>query len=129
FYVLDRRNFCRAPKEVREKETAKEQWRFEGLANMFFLAIILGAVFINRPSYLREGLMLAAAAGSYFTTSKRVHEANDFNFHPVVEVVILFIGIFATMMPALDWLGNNAKDLLGSNPSYGLFYWGTGTLS
>ena len=48
--------------------------------------------------------MLAAAAGSYFTTQKSVHAANDFNFHPIQEVAILFAGIFATMMPALDWL-------------------------
>jgi Na+/H+ antiporter NhaD/arsenite permease-like protein len=33
------------------------------------------------------------------------------------------------MMPALDWLGLHAKDLLGSNPSPGIFFWGTGGLS
>jgi Na+/H+ antiporter NhaD/arsenite permease-like protein len=33
------------------------------------------------------------------------------------------------MMPALDWLGLHAKDLLGANPSPGIFYWGTGILS
>jgi len=48
-------------------------------------------------------LMLAAAAGSYFTTRESVHKANHFNFQPIQEVAILFIGIFATMIPALDW--------------------------
>lgn len=129
FYVVDRSNFIRAPRAVREKETAQETWRFDGLANLFFLAVILGAVFLNRPLFLREGLMLAAALGSYYTTRPQVHAANQFNFHPIQEVAILFIGIFATMMPALDWLGLNARSLLGANPAPGLFYWGTGALS
>ncbi len=127
FYVVDSINFRRAPRAVRERETAREEWRFEGLANLFFLAVILGAVFINHPLFLREGLMVAAAAGSYFTTRRRIHEANHFNFHPIQEVAILFIGIFATMIPALDWLKLNAG--LVEHPTAGLFYWSTGFLS
>jgi Na+/H+ antiporter NhaD/arsenite permease-like protein len=129
FYAVDRLNFMRAPRRVRELETARERWRFDGLGNVFFLAVILFAVFVKRPAFLREALMLAAAAGSYFTTKKNVHEANHFSFDPVREVAILFVGIFATMMPALDWLGGNAGALLGQNPLAGFFYWGTGTLS
>ena len=129
FYVLDRINFSRAPREIRELETAHETWRFEGLSNLFFLAIILGAVFIRKPPMLREAIMVAASFGSYYTTRKQVHESNHFNFHPIQEVAILFIGIFATMMPALDWLGLHAHTLLGENPVSGLFYWGSGSLS
>ena len=108
FYVVDSLNFRRAPREVRARETAHEQWRFQGLGNLCFLAVVLGAVLVNHPRFLREALMVAAAAGSYFTTAKPVHEANDFNFAPIKEVAILFAGIFATMMPALDWLQSNA---------------------
>ncbi len=129
FYVVDKINFHRAPRRVRERENVTETWRFDGLANVFFLAVILGAVFVSRPVFLREALMLAAAIGSYFTTRKSVHVANDFNFHPIQEVAVLFAGIFATMMPALDWLGLHAKELLGANPSPGIFFWGTGGLS
>jgi Na+/H+ antiporter NhaD/arsenite permease-like protein len=106
-----------------------EVWGLEGLWNLAFLAVILGAVFISQPLFLREGLMLAAAAGSWFTTRKAVHEANQFDFHPIVEVAVLFLGIFATMMPALDWLQSHARAALGANPSPALFYWGSGTLS
>src|SRR2546428_697602 len=63
FYVVDRMNFARAPREVRERETIQETWRFEGLSNVFFLAVILGAVFISRPVFVREALMVAAAVG------------------------------------------------------------------
>ena len=112
FYVVDRINFARAPREIRAKETAHEQWRFEGLSNIFFLAVILAAVFINHPLFLREALMVAAAVGSYFHHQESVHEANHFDFHPIKEVAILFVGIFATMMPALDWLGTQCRHLL-----------------
>ncbi len=129
FYVVDKINFAKAPYAVREKEIANETWKVEGLVNLFFLAVILGAVFVEKPVFLREGLMIAAAVGSYFTTKKTVHEANGFNFHPAIEVAVLFAGIFTTMIPALAWLDHNASSLLGQNPSPGIFYFGTGTLS
>ena len=71
--------------------------------------------------------MVAAAAGSYFTTAKPVHVSNDFNFNPIKEVAILFAGIFATMLPALDWLQANAAQL--GHPAPGFFFWGSGALS
>ncbi len=128
FFVVDYRNYLRAPKDVRHKlAEGSDGWRFEGLGNLVFLGIILGAVFITTPPFLREALMIAAAAGSYFTTRKQTHEANHFNFHPIQEVAILFIGIFATMMPALDWLQLNASKL--GEPTAGFFFWGSGILS
>jgi len=127
FFVVDSINFRRAPLAVRQLETASEKWRFEGLTNLFFLGIILGATLINHPPFLREILMLSAAAGSYFTTKKSIHESNDFNFHPIKEVAILFAGIFDTMMPALDWLQSNTTHLGQANP--GFFFWSSGTLS
>lgn len=134
FFVVDYRNYLKAPKPVREKlAEPTDTWKFEGTSNLFFLAVILGSVFINHPLFLREALMIAAAIGSYYTTKKHVHQANDFNFHPVQEVAILFIGIFATMMPALDWLGanTNAEEVgklgLSLNPTF--FYFGSGILS
>jgi Na+/H+ antiporter NhaD/arsenite permease-like protein len=129
FYVLDSLNFRRAPEAVRQKETAHETWQFNGLANLGFLAVILGAVFISQPLFLREGLMVAAALGSYFTTKKSVHAANEFNFHPVTEVAVLFAGIFTTMLPALAWLEHHAGSVLGTSPAPAVFFWSTGALS
>jgi Na+/H+ antiporter NhaD/arsenite permease-like protein len=128
FYLVDARNYRRAPKLVREQLAEPEdQWRFEGLGNLGYLAIILGAVFINNPPLLREVLMLGAALGSWFTTRKSIHEANHFNFHPIKEVGILFVGIFATMMPALDYLRIHAAQMGTPTPAF--FYWSSGTLS
>jgi Na+/H+ antiporter NhaD/arsenite permease-like protein len=127
FHVLDRRNFLRAPPAVREAETAHETWKFEGLRNVGFLAVILVAIFLRHPPGLSEALMVAAAVGSYFATPKPVHQANDFNFQPIREVGWLFAGIFATMVPALDYLEVHSK-ALGLSSAMG-FFWFTGLLS
>ncbi|HEU5395859.1 MAG TPA: sodium:proton antiporter [Verrucomicrobiae bacterium] len=132
FYFIDRREFLKAAPPGAKEIPVPGRWQLDGLFNLVFLAIILGAVFITHPPFLREGLMIAAAAASYWTTQRHyqhVHVKNDFDFHPVKEVVILFAGIFSTMMPALDWLNAHARDLLGAHPSAGVFYWGTGGLS
>jgi Na+/H+ antiporter NhaD/arsenite permease-like protein len=128
FFVIDYRNYRRAPQRVRAQLAEPgDEWRFEGLGNVVFLGMILGAVFLTEPRFLREVLMIGAALGSYFTTRKTIHRANHFNFHPIREVAILFIGIFATMMPALDWLQLHAGKL--GHPSAGFFYFSSGTLS
>src|SRR5436190_459029 len=127
FYIMDSMNYRRAPEKVRaELEHTHEEWRFEGLGNIPFLLVILGAVFVKHPIFVREALMLAAAAGSWFTTKKSIHKANHFNFHPIEEVAILFIGIFATMMPVLDLVQAIAHRL--GHPTPGRFYWGCGLL-
>lgn len=129
FLVVDFRNYKRVPKPVRDEHTGHgEEFMIRGGFNAVFLAVILGAVlFAGEPPFLRELLLVAAAAGSYFLTPRSVHESNDFNFHPVKEVGILFVGIFATMMPALDWLSTNAKELGSPSPTF--FYFGSGILS
>ena len=50
---------------------------------MFFLAVILSAVFLDEPPFLREGLMIAATIGSLFTTRKDIHEANLVTLDPI----------------------------------------------
>jgi Na+/H+ antiporter NhaD/arsenite permease-like protein len=135
FYAMDSVNFRRAPKEVRELETAHEDWFFRGLLNVVWLAIVLGSVFL--PKNIQETtvlgifsvpalIMFAAAAASYFTTKKEVHESNDFNFGPVKEVGFLFIGIFLTMIPALQILQSGEAVKIDTPMQY---YFSTGALS
>jgi Na+/H+ antiporter NhaD/arsenite permease-like protein len=127
FFIVDYRNYLRAPREVREVAEPADQWRMTGLPNLVFLAVIIAAVFLTDPPLLRELIMIGAAFASYFTTGDTVHEANHFNFHPIREVAILFLGIFATMMPALDWLQIHAGRL--GHPDATLFYFAAGGLS
>lgn len=126
FYGLDRVNFARAAREV-QAAAEVERWRFDGLHNAVFLAVILGAVFIDEPAGLREAIMIGAAVASRRTTAREIYEANAFGFAPIKEVAWLFIGIFTTMAPLLDYLTINAG-ALGVKTETQL-YWLTGLLS
>ena len=125
FYGIDRQNFLRCPKEIRDQETAHETWKFDGMHNLLFFGVILGGVFCPTP--WREILMVGAALGSYFSTPARIHQANQFTFHPIQEVAWLFAGIFAAMVPALDYLQTNAASLGVSSPAQ--FFWFSGIFS
>ncbi len=128
FWVLDTRNFRRAPAEVRKKETGHEEsWTFSGAHNVLLLLVVIGSVFINDPPFLREAIMAAAAALSYKTTPDRVHKLNEFSFGPIREVAVLFLGIFATMIPALQWLEHHASEIGIQGASAA--YWTSGVLS
>jgi Na+/H+ antiporter NhaD/arsenite permease-like protein len=127
FYVFDKIDDMRETKPTREAELPPEQWKFEGAHNIFYLAIILLAVFLNNPPAIREVLMIGAAVASFYTTAPRIHKSNEFNFAPIKEVAWLFFGIFATMVPALDYLSTHAKEI-GIDTEL-KFYWLTGLLS
>jgi Na+/H+ antiporter NhaD/arsenite permease-like protein len=128
FYVMDHRDFHALPPAARHAaEAADEVGEVSGMQNVLFLVVILVAVFVTNPPLLREALMCLAAVGSYLTTKKEIHKKNDFNFIPIKEVAFLFFGIFATMVPALDWLERNAGAI--GIRSAGQFYWTTGFLS
>lgn len=128
FYLIDRENFLRAPRAVREEATSRERWGVEGLGNLAALGAILTAVFLPGP--WREILMVTAAFLSWYLTPRLTHQKNDFTFAPIKEVAWLFLGIFATMAPALDYLEHYAPQLAGSlgmGPLH--FYYLTGALS
>jgi Na+/H+ antiporter NhaD/arsenite permease-like protein len=129
FYLLDVYNFRKESLKTKKLSMEVDEPEVTGLHNIVFLLIILAAVFIERPAPLitREVLMWGAALASYLTTKKEIHEKNDFNFVPIKEVAILFAGIFATMIPALDWLELNAASLGIVTP--GQYFWGAGILS
>lgn len=117
-----------------------------GFRNFGWLAIIIIAVFIDPNifpewvpgiyyhgqtfSYIREIIMLSVAYFSYRFASKHALSANDFNFEPIREVAFIFIGIFGTMMPALELVGNFAQSEGGAALiTHNTLYWGTGLLS
>ena len=120
----------------------KPKTEFKGVINLFYLAIILFAVaFINpgqipemgehdAPIYmkfLREIVLVAVIVLSMLTTKRSVRADNHFTWAPIMEVAVLFIGIFATMTPAMIYLNANAASL-GLDESW-QFYYSTGMLS
>lgn len=128
FFVVDHREFRGLPAAQRHRiDDTGETAEISGWHNMFFLFIVLGAVVLPDAYFFREAVMITAAAASYRFTDRSIHQKNDFSFGPVKEVGILFLGIFVTMVPALEWIKISSPSL-GFDHA-GQFYWASGTLS
>lgn len=124
FFALDSMNLRASRKTSAESDLTS--WRCDGAHNSIFLFAILGAL-VAVPAGWREPLAVLIALGSYLGTPKRVREANNFTFAPLKEVGWLFLGIFGTMIPVLEFMERSAGRLgLNSNLT---FYWATGMLS
>jgi Na+/H+ antiporter NhaD/arsenite permease-like protein len=128
FWVIDARHFRRASPTLRVEAKAPDLARFAGGLNVALLAVVVGAVFIpGTVPWLREGVMLAAAAVSYRFTRPIIHEVNGFTFGPIREVAVLFAGIFLTMAPALETVAARGARLGLERPAQ--YYLVTGSLS
>ena len=64
---------------------------------------------------------------SWYTTPRSIHRANHFHFSPIIEVGALFLGIFITMVPALEILNARAAAFDLKAPWH--FFWMSGALS
>ena len=127
FWVFDRRSFARMPAPLQRSAEGEDVWQFRGAINVLFLLAIIGAVFLPETYFIRELTMLAAAVASYRLTPKRIHEENAFGFGPIKEVAFLFVGIFATMMPALGYLAQHGTEFGFTKPLQ--YYFASGSLS
>ncbi|MBQ1226610.1 MAG: sodium:proton antiporter, partial [Alistipes sp.] len=77
--------------------------------------------------FLREIVLITLTILSLATTKKSIRDDNKFSWDPILEVAYVFIGIFATMTPALIFLNANAASL-GINTPW-QFYYASGGLS
>ena len=152
FYVMDRMKYGTEINEGRRPpEDNHEAFGIDGAFNFVWLVLVIAIIFISglvgqlpsvremskssphaTEALLKVGqavLMLVVAGFSLKTTSQGVRKQNDFNYTPIIEVAVLFIGIFVTMIPAL-WI----LDELGRAGRLGLdqpwhFFWAAGGLS
>lgn len=121
FYLVD----LRAARGF-ANEGGPEKWHCFGKRNFFFMSILLLAL-IALPSIWREAAMIGVAFLSWWWTPSRIHRATAFSFAPLKEVAWLFLGIFGTMVPVLDYMESHAATLgLRSDAQ---FFWATGILS
>jgi len=137
FIIIDSRNIS-TTEDTNEKFSGKIE--FKGMRNVIYLLIIVASVFIDQqviswlPSFsplpigIREIIMLSMVVIAYRTADESILKANEFDFEPIKEVAYLFIGIFATMIPALQLISHEAN-ILGEKLTPGIFYWSTGILS
>jgi Na+/H+ antiporter NhaD/arsenite permease-like protein len=138
FFVFDWFNNKRHDNPVETEYSGKIE--FKGFRNLVFLAVIIMAVFLDPgvfswvpdwsplPFGIREIIMFAVIYFSYKQADAEILRANEFDFEPIKEVAYLFIGIFLTMVPALELIAEVARvdrQFLDA----GTFYWATGGLS
>ena len=129
------------PSDILVDETARRPLRLSGSINFVWLIGVVFCVALVKPGeeflglgfkpfpFMREAMMLVFVALSLRTTSKGIREANQFNYHAILEVAALFIGIFICMQVPIEIL-NGSGDYLKkviSSPTH--FFWATGGLS
>ena len=107
-------------------EAERRPLRLQGTLNFVWLAgVVLAVALLHAP--WREALILVVAGLSLRLTPREVHRENEFSAGPMIEVAVLFFGIFLTMIPALDILRSQGGELGVVKPWQ--FFWATGLLS
>jgi Na+/H+ antiporter NhaD/arsenite permease-like protein len=136
FYVFDYFN----KDSIDDSKEYSGKFVIKGTKNFIYLLIIIISVFIDPaviswvpslapfPFGIREIIMFTVMILAYKGTSQEILKANEFDFEPIKEVAYLFVGIFITMIPALQLISYESgvySDYLNA----GIFYWATGGLS
>ncbi|MBM2836876.1 MAG: putative Na+ antiporter precursor, partial [candidate division NC10 bacterium] len=144
FYLWDRRQFRRedvATREALKRDgAAQERLSVEGRVNLLLLLGVLAVALVVGRFGEEIGLqseharkwgqvigMGLLAMMSILMTRSETRAANRFTLHPIVEVAVLFAGIFAAMIPALAILEARGGQLGLREPWH--FFWVTGALS
>ncbi len=140
YYFIDRHLWKKESPEARYfDKTNVKPIRLEGKRNfIYLLGIVLAVAFINDRTlpiikempileHLRDFTMVIMVVLSLITTKKVIHAKNNFSWAPIVEVAYLFIGIFITMIPALEYLRHNAASFGLTHPWQ--LYYSSGILS
>jgi Na+/H+ antiporter NhaD/arsenite permease-like protein len=127
FFVWDSIQHARETLAALGRDRARiEPVRIRGLVNgLYLLGVVLAVAFLHEP--IRELVIVALAALSLWRTPREIRRANGFTAYPMVEVAVLFFGIFLTMIPALELLRLRGGELGVKEPWQ--FFWATGTLS
>lgn len=142
YYCWDR--FWAYPREAKRDIVADERrvrkLTFRGLwPNMLLLLGVVLAVAMLDPGkpipgtqwhpwlWLREIVQIILVGLSLILGSQAVRRDNHFTFAAIVEVAVLFLGIFICMQPALQILDVRGANLGVDTPSKA--FWFTGALS
>jgi Na+/H+ antiporter NhaD/arsenite permease-like protein len=138
YYLLDRYYYAReTPVSRKEDEEDYVPLGLSGKVNLLFLAGVIGAVLLSEPlhdvgaaigfPFVREAIMVTMAGLSLTVGSQAPRRWNQFTWAPIIEVAVVFAGIFATMIPALAILEARGAELGLTQPWH--YFWLTGILS
>jgi Na+/H+ antiporter NhaD/arsenite permease-like protein len=130
-----------AKKDIARDERESQPLRLSGTLNFVWLFLVVVCVAVVKPGeplpilgfvpfpFMREILMLGLAALSLKLTAPKIRSDNQFNYHAILEVAALFIGIFICMQAPMDILKASGESLSSLLSSPGRFFWATGGLS
>jgi Na+/H+ antiporter NhaD/arsenite permease-like protein len=127
--------------DIRRDSIEVQPLRIRGLANFILLGGVIASIVLLKGEHLqwfREPAMFTLALISYLMDKKQEakrptpaykspRERNQFTFHAIIEVGVLFAGIFVTMLPALCLLKAHGSEFGVTEPWQ--FFWMTGVLS
>src|SRR5882762_6385811 len=127
YFVWDTRQHAHESMAALVRDRAEIQpLRVRGGLNGVGLALVVLAVaFLHAP--WREIAIAVVAGVSLWHTPASIRRANGVTASPMVEVAVLFFGIFLTMIPALELLHTRGHELGVRQPWQ--FFWATGMLS
>lgn len=109
-YVVDRRAYvAERPEDLIKDISQVQKMKIQGKGHIALLMGVVGSVFL--PSPYREIVMVVIAVASLAMGPKEARQRNEFSYEPIVEVAVLFAGIFVTMVPALELLNVHGSAL------------------
>jgi Na+/H+ antiporter NhaD/arsenite permease-like protein len=127
YFIWDSRQYTREPiASLRRDRVQIEPLRLRGALNIVWLGLVVLAVAFLRAPW-REAAIVIVSAASLWRTPRALRRANGFTAYPIVEVAVLFAGIFLTMIPALELLRIRGGELGVREPWH--FFWASGILS
>ncbi|MBQ7855974.1 MAG: sodium:proton antiporter [Alistipes sp.] len=141
-YVYKKKELMGVRPAAEDEEDEPITFSIKGGINALFLIATVAAVALLNPSVvpamgeedapfwlrnLREVALCVVMALSLLLTGRSVRRENHFSWGPIVEVAIIFVGIFVTMTPAMIYLNDNASMLGITTPAQ--FFYSAGALS
>lgn len=129
------------PRDILRDETERTKLTLRGKLNLVWLVGVVLCVALVKPGeeflglgfkafpFMRELLMLGFVALSVKLTKPQIRKDNEFNYHAILEVAALFIGIFICMQAPIEILRASGASLEPVLSSPMRFYWATGVLS
>jgi len=127
YFVWDTRQYENEPHgSLRRDRSQVEPLRLSGALNFVALGLVVLAVACMHAPW-RESAIVLLAALSLWRTPRAIRQANGFTAYPIVEVAVLFFGIFLTMIPALELLRLRGGELGVREPWH--FFWAAGLIS
>jgi Na+/H+ antiporter NhaD/arsenite permease-like protein len=96
-----------------------------GARNVVLLVVVIVSLFL--PAAIRIAIMVLAALLSVRATPEWIRKRNDFTYHPIIEVAILFAGIFITIVPVQELVRSAGGAGFVSSPA--ACFWSAGMMS